>query len=612
MSLQTAVAGRCEGAFAEGQSGDQLRPAAPYDVSVIVPTYNRPGQVQECLEALAAQSLSRNRFEVIVIDDGGVTPLEPVIAPFVDRLNVRLVVQANAGPARARNVGAGIARGSLLVFTDDDCLPEADWLGALLDAFRRWPDRAIGGSTVNALSDNICSTASQLLIDYLNEHHASGANGGSAAPFFTSCNLAVSAVLFQELGGFDESFRLAAGEDREFCDRWQAQGYRLQRAPRAVVRHAHALSITTFLRQHTNYGCGAFQFQCARARHGRPGLRAESPSFYVRLLMYPIRASHRRSAPRLIALLLISQFANAFGFVSERRRSSRQPDLRRHAAPRENGPVRTTVENSRTVRRLAGTGTPWLRALYLRDLLRELLVREMKLRYERSLLGVLWAIINPLAQLVVFVFVFQHLLRLRTPNYGLFVFCGILAWNWTREALLQSTGAITGNRELIRQPRFPIGLLPVVALTTPLIDLLISLPLLMLLAIFTGDGLTSAILFLPVVIAAQFLLLQGLGYLLAAAQVTFRDTGHLLGVILMLGFYLTPVFYSVEDAPSGLRAVMAFNPMAQIITAYRVVIVRGLSPDLRILFALAGAGVLLSWAGWRVFTRASHHFAEEL
>ena len=253
-----------------------------------------------------------------------------------------------------------------------------------------------------------------------------------------------------------------------------------------------------------------------------------------------------------------------------------------------------------------------LRAIYLRDLLRELVVRDMKLRYERSALGVLWAVVNPLAQLLVFVIVFKHVIRLQIPNYPLFVFIGVLAWNWTREALLRSSNAITSNRGLIRQPGFPIGLLPVVSLTTPLIDLLIALPVLAFFVAFGGGTFTLAILSLPLVIALQFLLLQGVGYFVAATQVRFRDTGHLLGVILMLGFYLTPIFYSAEDVPPGFRALFTFNPMAHIVTAYRSIILHGQIPDPGALVALALLGAILCWAGQRAFERASHRFAEAL
>jgi lipopolysaccharide transport system permease protein len=255
---------------------------------------------------------------------------------------------------------------------------------------------------------------------------------------------------------------------------------------------------------------------------------------------------------------------------------------------------------------------PMRRWIYLRDLLRELVVRDTKVRYERSLLGVLWAVVNPLAQLVVFVVVFEHVFRLDIPHYPLFVFSGVLVWNWTREALLRSATSIASNRDLIRKPGFPLALLPVVSLVTPLIDLLIALPLLVLFLVFGGGEISFQLLALPLVVGLHFLLLQGLGFLLAAGQVMFRDTTHLLGVVLMLGFYLTPVFYDVERVPPSFSALYNLNPMVHVLAAYRSIIMQGEPPELTTLVVLAVFGGLLCWIGYQVFTRTSHHFAEEL
>jgi lipopolysaccharide transport system permease protein len=257
-------------------------------------------------------------------------------------------------------------------------------------------------------------------------------------------------------------------------------------------------------------------------------------------------------------------------------------------------------------------GLPQRRWIHLRDLLRELVVRDLKLRYERSLLGVLWAVLNPLAQLLVFVVVFQHVLKLDIPNYPLFVFIGIVIWNWTREGLVRCASAVTANRDLVRQPGFPLHLLPVVALATPLFDLLVALPLIILFVLFGGGEPTFALLLLPAVIALHFLLLQGLGYLLAVAQVTYRDTGHLLGVVLMLGFYLTPVFYDIGALPSGVRPVYLFNPIAHLLGAYRDILMQGRLPELPAFIVLAVVGAVLCSLGRAVFIRASDRFVEEL
>lgn len=290
--------------------------------SIVVPTYDRPAALRACLGALAQMRYPRDRFEVIVVDDGSPTSLESVVAPFRDRLDVTLHRQANAGPAAARNTGAQQARGPLLAFTDDDCRPAPGWLRALAAQFEQAPQALVGGRTVNALPDNPFSTASQLLIHYLYGYYN---RRSGQARFFASNNIAVPAQRFQELGGFDTTFPLAAGEDRELCDCWRHHDYPMRYAPEATVRHAHPMTLRSFWRQHFNYGRGASHFYEARSRRGQLFLTPEPLSFYSGLLRYPLSRRSGASGARLCVLMGISQVANAAGFFWERLRSRLAP-----------------------------------------------------------------------------------------------------------------------------------------------------------------------------------------------------------------------------------------------------------------------------------------------
>ena len=138
---------------------------------------------------------------------------------------------------------------------------------------------------------------------------------------------------------------------------------------------------------------------------------------------------------------------------------------------------------------------------YGRDLLRELVVRDMKLRYKRSYLGIGWTLVNPLAQLLVYDFVFTVLFRVETPNFSAFLFIGIVAWNWFAAALLQATTAIVENRDLIRQPGFPSGMLPNVTVMSHLVHFLLTLPIVFTLLIVSNIPITAAALWLFPIIA---------------------------------------------------------------------------------------------------------------
>lgn len=280
--------------------------------TVVVPTFNRPMRLGRCLEALAALRAPAGGFEAVVVDDGGQVPLAPIVEAVKARLDVRLLVVAHGGPAAARNAGAATARGRWLAFTDDDCRPEPGWLVALEAALLRQPEAVLGGSTFNGLPENAYSAASQALVDYLYGYQAAHPD---RPRFFASNNIAVSRDAFGRIGGFDTTFRHAAGEDREFCHRSHHAGHPLLYVPEAVVRHEHAMGGVSFLKQHFAYGRGARRFHTIRSRRYSEPLRLEPLSFYLALPRQPFGAVPRDPrALRLAGLLVLSQAANAAGF----------------------------------------------------------------------------------------------------------------------------------------------------------------------------------------------------------------------------------------------------------------------------------------------------------
>ena len=286
--------------------------------TVVVPTFERPDALERCLDALGAQTLERDRFEVIVVDDGSREPPRAVVARAAAALDVRLLEQPNAGPATARNTGARAAHGEYVVFTDDDCRPDPEWLRAIDAAAASHPGCAIGGRVANALGDGLYSTASQLLIEFLYEYFNVDETGGR---FFITSNLALPARAFHDIGGFDVSFPLAAAEDRDLCDRWREAGLAMIYCESAVVHHAHALGLRSFCRQHFSYGRGAFHLHRARARRGEAPLRVEPVRFYARLVAYPFGRTAAMRAVVLSALLALSQGVYVSGYLVERIRS---------------------------------------------------------------------------------------------------------------------------------------------------------------------------------------------------------------------------------------------------------------------------------------------------
>jgi len=280
-------------------------------VSVIVPTFQRPDALAACLGALAELDYPRDRFEAIVVVDGGDPPTE-AIAGARDRLDVTMIEQTNSGPAAARNAGAAHARGDLLAFTDDDCLPDRGWLRAFAELGIE-ADVLAGGRIVNGAPDNVYAEASQLVLDFVFDYYCADPQ---RARFLISCNMCVPAARFREVGGFDARFRVS--EDRELSDRWRFRGGRVVYVPEAVVHHVRPMSFRGFVRQHFAYGRGAYRYQQERARRGSGRLRSDV-SFHRELPGRLRRTLPRtgRRAPALTGLLGVWQAANTAGFLYE-------------------------------------------------------------------------------------------------------------------------------------------------------------------------------------------------------------------------------------------------------------------------------------------------------
>ena len=281
-------------------------PADPLDFSVVIPTRGRPQALRQCLQALAGLEPGRLHFEVIVVDDGGADALNAVVAPWRDRLLLRLLRQEHAGPARARNLGAEVARGQWLAFLDDDCLPSTTWLAAFA-ASDADPREALGGVTCNALPGNRWSTVSHELVSFVCGWLL---HSGHTLRFLPSKNFAVSASRFRALGGFSPEFPLAAAEDREFCHRWLQSGGRLRVVEAALVTHCHHLGPLSFWGQHFRYGRGAFRFR--RLNKGTP-VQMLPLAFYRDLMRLPWRTQGFSAIVRT-PLLLASQAASVTGF----------------------------------------------------------------------------------------------------------------------------------------------------------------------------------------------------------------------------------------------------------------------------------------------------------
>ncbi len=245
------------------------------------------------------------------------------------------------------------------------------------------------------------------------------------------------------------------------------------------------------------------------------------------------------------------------------------------------------------------------------DLVAHLASREFRLRYRRSLLGWLWAVVLPLARLVVLAFIFTEVIPLEIEHYTTFLYTGLLAWIWFSASVSSATTSVVDRSDLLLRPGVPRWAIPLTAAVGDLIDYLVALPLLLSWAIIDIGASASMVALLPLILA-EFLLMVGIGYALAPIHVYARDVARVVEVALLLGFYMTPVFYDPAEMPEDLSWLVDFNPVARIIAAQREVLIDQAWPSAGTMIGLLLVGAFVLLLGQSIFRRTSASLVDEL
>jgi lipopolysaccharide transport system permease protein len=283
----------------------------------------------------------------------------------------------------------------------------------------------------------------------------------------------------------------------------------------------------------------------------------------------------------------------------------------------------------------AGNLTPWQRAWAWRELhqyrylLHNLVVRDLKVRYKNSVLGVLWSLLNPLLMMTVFTLLFTVLIPdENTRQYGVFILVGLLPWNFFSGSLIAGTVAIMNNASLIKKVYFPRELLPLAAVLSNLVNFSLALVVLAFFLYFSGLGVTIHALWIIPLLLTQIIFTIGLCLFLGTLQVFYRDTLMILEVTLLAWFFLTPIFYSFDRLGDSSQilgitfnpsVVMRWlNPMASLVDGYRTVLWGSMAStgagamDPTYLLRTFVTAVLTLIIGYTVFLRFEHLFGEKL
>lgn len=248
---------------------------------------------------------------------------------------------------------------------------------------------------------------------------------------------------------------------------------------------------------------------------------------------------------------------------------------------------------------------------YSTDLIIHLVAREFRLRYRRALLGWMWVIAEPLARLITLAFVFSRIVPQHIPNFTVFLFTGILAWSWFAAAIASMSTSAVERRDLLFRPGLPRYTVALVSALSDSVDYLSALPLLLAFLVL-GPGIPLTAIALPLVLANQLALILGLGFALCAANVYLRDVRLLVNVALLLGFYVTPVFYARGRVPLRYRWIIDLNPMSQLIEDQRRLLLDGRLPALVPFMWLSAACAAVLLGGAFIYRWASPSFVDEL
>lgn len=215
-----------------------------------------------------------------------------------------------------------------------------------------------------------------------------------------------------------------------------------------------------------------------------------------------------------------------------------------------------------------------------RELLVELVKREIKARYKQSILGYAWVVLVPLMNLVVLSIVFSFFIRLDTGGipYPIFLFVALVPWAFTASSISSATSSLSANSSLITKVYLPKEIFPVASVVAKMVDLLLTALVLFIFLLIFGVSLKSTFLFIPAIFIIQLLLVLGISFILSAINVFFRDIENVLSVLMMMWMYLTPVIYPPELIPERFTWLFNLNPMMPIINAYRNTILHGVSP----------------------------------
>ena len=247
-----------------------------------------------------------------------------------------------------------------------------------------------------------------------------------------------------------------------------------------------------------------------------------------------------------------------------------------------------------------------------RELLKTSIQKDIGGKYKHSFLGILWSFINPLLQITVYAFVFQIILRSNIENYAVYLCCGLIPWQYFSSVVLRGSAVMVDNGNIIKKVYFPREILPLSLVSSEGVNFMISTIIILGFVIFGGIGLSYFAFWYFLIFAIQYVVSIGVALIVSSITVYFRDLQHILGIIMQLLFYATPIVYSMDSVPANFKWLVKINPMSYLIEGYRAIFYNKTMPSFNGLGRAFIMGVILCVVGYWIFKKLERRFAEEL
>ncbi|HHQ49044.1 MAG TPA: glycosyltransferase, partial [Acidobacteria bacterium] len=538
-------------------------------VTVGIVTFNNRELTELCLESVRRATVYPN-YEIVVVDNGSSdrTPewLEELAGRW-PRLRV-IANETNRGFAAACNQAFEAGSGQILCFLNNDTVVTRGWLTSMVRHLVEHPETGMVGPVSNGVANAARVEPGYRDLAGLDEWAASWRRehrGDSfPIPMLALYCAALRREVWEEVGPLDESFGTGMFEDDDYSKRLRKAGYELRCLREAYVHHWQQASFGKL-----------------------PGEE------YARLFEENRRKYREKWRQKAGA----AEPAAGEAAAAEGVAAAKEPP-----APREL-PVYDSAESSGAISAMIAD------LLQYTDLLRLLVGTNLKTRYKRSLLGVAWTLLNPLATMVVMTIAFSALFRFSLPDYPVYVLAGLTFWTFFQQSTTQAMSSLVWGSGLLKKVHIPAAVFPLSAVGTGVVNMALSFVPILLIMVVLHHPFTWALLFVPVAMVLISIFALGISLILSSLAIFFSDVVEMYGVFLRIWFYLTPVMYPEKIVPERFLWMIKINPLYHFMLCWRAPIYNGTLPPMHsvAVCVLWAAGMLL--AGAWVFSRQEHQFA---